>query len=169
MIDKSLKQKLLQLNPLAIFYYFCATIVVVRGVIFLSLFWNHTPAIFVRGWHIHHFIFGFLFLLLALDETGKAKFPRFLLEIFYGIGFGLIFDEFAYWTFGRFDYWSIHNFYAMVALSIAAGILTAIDQQTYHFNVHRKKTRPAKFSFKRHFCIPCLSFMGLLSIFFLIR
>jgi hypothetical protein len=169
MLDRLLKQKIFKLNPLAIFYYFCSTIVVVRGVIFLSLLFNHTPRILIRGWHIHHFVFGFLFLILAIDESRKKNFPIWLLEIFYGIGFGLIFDEFAYWTFGRFDYWSMNNFYAMVCLSILAGILTQLDQQTYDVNISRKKIKPKSYSFGLHFILPCISFLGLLIIFFSIK
>lgn len=164
-----LTKKILHLNPLAVFYFFCSTIVIVRGSILLALMFNHEPGIFVRGWHIHHFVFGFLFLILALDESRKNNFPNWLLEIFYGIGLGLIFDEFVFWTFGRFDYWSLSNLYAMFALSVLAGILAYVDATTYDINIHHKKIKRGKFSFKRDFAFPFLSFVGLLSIYFMLK
>jgi cell division protein FtsW (lipid II flippase) len=160
------KQKIAELNPLAVFYYFCLTIVVVRGTIFLSLLYDHTPAVFVHGWHIHHFVFGFLFLVLALDESRKKNFSNWLLEIFYGIGLALVFDEFAYWTMNRFDYWSDQNYYAMLVLTLGVGVLTLIDQKVYQINIHRRHVKPKTFSFKRQFMWPWLSFLVLLFLLF---
>lgn len=169
---KSLHERFRRLNPLAIFYYFCLTVLIVRAFIFVSINLEHIPAIYLRGWHIHHFVFGFLVLAITLDEYGRrGKMPRWMSEILFGVALGLIFDEFAFWSLGRFDYWSMNNFFAAISLAIAAGFLSRANKRSYHLNFRHKKTkREVKFitdySFKKQVMLPWASFSFLLFLIF---
>jgi hypothetical protein len=168
------KQRFSTLNPLAVFYYFCATVVMVRGGILLMTALNHIPGIFVKHYHIHHFVFGFLLLILTLDESCNPRFKRWVIEIMFGVALGLIFDEFAFWTFGRFDYWSISNLLAVATLSMVAGVLSEIYREPFHINFQHKKTRKAVnlgsgYSFGWQVILPWASFVGLMLLFFSIK
>lgn len=159
------------LNPLAIFYYFCLTVLIVRASILISINLDHIPAIYVHSLHIHHFVFGFLCLILVLDEYGRKKMPRWMAECLLGIAMGLIFDEFAFWSMARFDYWSMNNFFAAITIGIGAGILSRYDQKPFHINFQHKKTKKRMqfihdYSFKRQVILPWASFACLLFIIF---
>jgi hypothetical protein len=159
------------LNPLAIFYYFCLTVLIVRASIFISINLDHIPAIYVHGWHMHHFVFGFLSLILVLDEYGRKKMPRWMAEALLGIALGLIFDEFAFWSMARFDYWSMNNFFAAISIGIGAGILSRYRQRPFHVNFQHKKTKKRTqfihdYSFKKQVILPWASFACILFIIF---
>jgi len=163
------RKRFLSLNPLAIFYYFCLTVLIVRATIFISINLDHVPAIYVHGWHMHHFVIGFLCLVLVLDEYGRKRMPRWMAEILLGLALGLTFDEFAYWTLGRFDYWSMNNFFAAISLGIGAGILSRVNQRPYHISFRHKKTKKHTkyefdYSFKRQVILPWASFACILFI-----
>jgi hypothetical protein len=165
------KPTILDLNPLAVFYYFCLTVLVVRGVIFAAINYNKIPAIYFDGMHLHHFVFGFLFLAMSLLGSWEFRVPAWLLEILFGISLGLIFDEFIFWTRGQFDYWSMGNFYAIAALSISAGLLSLADQTVYRITWRPRKQeirtlKTIKYSFRRQVILPWVSFVSLLLIFF---
>ncbi|MBX4205148.1 MAG: hypothetical protein KW788_03110 [Candidatus Doudnabacteria bacterium] len=171
MTISKIKKRFFTLNPLALFYYFCLTVIIVRATILVSINLDHIPAIYVRGWHIHHFVFGFLCLVLVLDEYGRKKMPRWMAEVLLGVGLGLMFDEFAFWTMGKFDYWSMNNFFAAISLGIGAGILSRVNRQPFHVNFQHKKTKKRTafimdYSFRRQVILPWASFACLLFIIF---
>lgn len=164
-IVKPIEKRIMTFNPLAIFYYFALTVLIVRGTIFVAVSFDHIPAVFIRGLHVHHFVFGFLLVLLALDESRNSHVPRFLLELALGIGLALMFDEFAYWSLLRFDYWSGINLVAVSLLGIAGGIASRYDREVYKLRLfrHKPQTHP-HYSFRWHVLLPWTSFVCLLLI-----
>jgi hypothetical protein len=163
------RKRIKKINPLAVFYYLCLTALIVRGAIFLAINYNRIPAVYVRGVHMHHFVFGFLILLIAFLKTSQKNLPNWILEMLYGIALGLIFDEFIFWTQGEFDYWSMGNFYALAALSISAGMLSLAHPMVYQIRMHKNKpVRVMKYSFKRHVFLPWASFVGVMFVIFVL-
>lgn len=71
----------------------------------------------IGGIHVHHLVFGVLFLLiagfLALDDIGRI--PR---SILFGIGAALVLDEFALLVFLRDVYWLPQGMLSIAALAI---------------------------------------------------
>lgn len=160
-----LKQRIYSLNPLAVFYYFALTVVIVRGSIFISLLFDSPPAIFINGWHIHHFVFGFILFVLTLDATKHKEIPRFILEMGYGISLGLMFDEFTYWALGRFDYWSHLNLVAAAGIAVIAGIISQFNHKMFRIKIlHNRFLTHHRYSFRKHVIIPWASFVCLLVI-----
>jgi hypothetical protein len=115
-VDK-VKNSFSAANYLAVFYYFMATILIVRSSILLARSQGHVLAIYVFGIHIHHFVFGFLFFAVILFALANFDLPLGFFELFLGLSLALIFDEFLFWSFGRFDYWSMVNYTAVIGLA----------------------------------------------------
>lgn len=109
---KNFKEKLV-----LIFISFWAIIIIVRSFIFENLRENKATQIIIKGIHIYHFFIGFAFLLISVIiyyfTTGRKRFVPLL---FFGLGLGLVFDEFLYWSRFQFNYWAINNFFAIVIL-----------------------------------------------------
>lgn len=117
------KYELTPENILLVFFSFWLTVIAVRGSIFWLVYHSYIPAIFVRGYHIHHFVFGFVLFCAALILFSKEIFSDYIPLTLFGSSLALIFDEFLYWTRGHFNYWSIINLVATV--SIGACLLLA--------------------------------------------
>ncbi len=92
------------------------TAIAVRGVIFWSVYHGVIPAVFVRGYHIHHFIMGFFMLIIAAVMLSKRIFSKYIPLTLAGSALGLVFDEFLYWTRGHFNYWSMVNLMGTVSI-----------------------------------------------------
>lgn len=103
-----------------IFFSLWLTVLGIRSFLFEA--WGddgHYPALFINGIHVHHFIIGFFFLLIAsVLYYGLRKRYEFFTLLLLGSGLGLIFDEFTYWTRFQFDYWGIQNFWLTVAIAL---------------------------------------------------
>ncbi len=134
----TIKNKLLNLNPLLIFYYFALTTLAIRGAILWAWTRGDYPAIYLRGVHLHHFTFGFLFLAWSIWAAYKTSTPRWVLELTFGIGFGLVFDEFIFWSLYRFDYWSMGNFFALVLAAALVGILSINDPKPIKIKIRKQ-------------------------------
>jgi len=65
---------------------FWVTVLFMRGIIFLFVRWGVAPVILIHGYHIHHFITGFLFLLIAVPPAPKKIFPSHIPLILIGSG-----------------------------------------------------------------------------------
>ncbi len=115
MPNKALSAK----HVLAFSFGFWATAIIVRLVIFWAFLQDRAPAIYIHNHHVHHFIFGLLLLLLSGALYYYSTLHSKIILLLAGIGSGLMFDEFLYWTRGIFNYWSIYNF---LALALAATI-----------------------------------------------
>jgi glycosyltransferase involved in cell wall biosynthesis len=103
---------------------FWATIFFVRIVEFIALLYNRYPAITIDRTHIHHFATGFLLIIISMALAFFSEINDAFPAIIFGIGLGLVADEFLYWTLGRFNYWSYAN--CAGTLLIALGLLAAV-------------------------------------------
>jgi len=133
-MQKTLKEKLT-----LIFISFWSIIIIVRSIIFENLRENKTTHIIIKGVHIHHFIIGFLLLLISIiiyRFTNGRK--RFIPLLFFGIGLGLVFDEFLFWSKLQFDYWALKNFLAIIILFGIFQLLLFI----FNKNIFNKKQKP---------------------------
>jgi glycosyltransferase involved in cell wall biosynthesis len=125
-----------------IFISFWVIIIIARSIIFENLRDSQGTQIIIKGIHIHHFIIGFVFLLIsviALYFTNGRK--RFVPLIFFGFGLGLVFDEFMFWARIQFDYWAINNFFAIVILFGIFLLLLFLPEkkhELYGINVSQK-------------------------------
>jgi|GEM_PF-1126060 glycosyltransferase involved in cell wall biosynthesis len=114
-----MKTQLTGLRQIAIIYgSFWTTILVVRMSIFFLQFWNITPAIRAGSVHFHHFGVGFLVLCAALYFYRRPSVAPEVSAMLFGVSFGLIADEFLYWSLLRFDYWNFFNFFATVVVGV---------------------------------------------------
>ena len=100
------------------FFAFWITVLSVRGVIFWLVYHGFVPAVFIRGYHIHHFVMGFLLLIAAVILLSKRIFSNYIPLTLIGSALALIFDEFLYWTRGHFTYWSLVNLAATVTIGV---------------------------------------------------
>lgn len=103
---------------------FWATIFFVRIVEFIALLYNRFPAITIDRTHIHHFATGFLLIIISMALAFFSEINDAFPAMIFGIGTGLVADEFLYWTLGRFNYWSYAN--CAGTLLIALGLLAAV-------------------------------------------
>jgi glycosyltransferase involved in cell wall biosynthesis len=103
---------------------FWATIFFVRIVEFIALLYNRFPAITIDRTHIHHFATGFLLIIISMALAFFSEINDAFPAMIFGIGLGLVADEFLYWTLGRFNYWSYAN--CAGTLLIALGLLAAV-------------------------------------------
>jgi hypothetical protein len=159
-----IKKRILSLNPLVVFYYFALTVIVVRSTILLALLFDRIPGIHIRGLHFHHFGFGFIFLAWAIWESDINRYPRVILEVLYGISLGLIFDEFVYWTFREFNYWSAINLWAVIILGSITAVLSLLHPRPFAIQIHHKSRH--KFKFYKHLFIPWSSFVVIVVVLF---
>ncbi|MCL5771476.1 MAG: glycosyltransferase family 2 protein [Actinobacteria bacterium] len=136
-MQKNFKEKLA-----LIFISFWTIIIIVRSLIFENLRENKATQIIIKGIHIHHFFIGFVFILISAAIyyfTHGRK--RFIPLLFFGIGLGLVFDEFFYWSKLQFDYWAIKNFFAIITLFGIFQLLLFIfnkKQKQAHIAVYQK-------------------------------
>lgn len=93
--------------PFLVFFSFLITFAIARGFVILT---NNNVHLIVNGYHIHHVTIGFIFLAVAgAVALGFRNGFTSVSAILYGIGLGLIVDEFGlliswgnYWS--RFTY-----------------------------------------------------------------
>jgi len=73
----------------------------------------------INGVHIHHFVIGFVLILVALLLYFLSKKRKGLMVLVpLSVGIALIFDEFVYWSHREFDYWAIENFLAIIITGV---------------------------------------------------
>mgnify|MGYP000079457479 CR=1 FL=1 len=74
----------------------------------------------VRGVHVHHFAYGFVFLtiagFMALHFHGKKTIHR--IAAFYGIGLGISYDEFGMWLKLQDNYWVRQSYDAIAIIFV---------------------------------------------------
>ncbi len=123
-IDKLIVSKLDEI-PFIVFISFLCTFIVARTYVYLTakdilkspLF---LEAVYIKGIHIHHLNFGILILVIvgffSLYDIHAEAHRR--LAIFYGIGLGLTFDEFALWLKLQEDYHSRVTYDAVIIICL---------------------------------------------------
>jgi len=112
---------------------FWATIFFVRIVEFIALLYNRFPAITIDRTHIHHFATGFLLIIISMALAFFSEINDAFPAMIFGIGLGLVADEFLYWTLGRFNYWSYANCAGtlLIALGLLAAVYYTLGQDDY--------------------------------------
>ncbi len=138
---------------------FWFTVVALRGIIFWSVLNGAIPEFFIEGYHIHHFISGFLLLIIAIILMRKPITSRYIPLVLLGSSLGFIFDEFLFWTRGHFDYWSRINLLAVVAIGTAM-MIAYLYAKRHHLGGQISKRRVVAM------LLPILIFSSLLTLLF---
>ena len=90
------------------------TVIVIRSAIYLSRYFMPETHLIYKGYIIHHFWFGFIFILISLLVSSKyLKMKSILL----GAGFGPIIDELVFMIYGGggySNYWSLPSVLGMM-------------------------------------------------------
>lgn len=117
--------------PFIVFVSFLTTFVVTRTYIFFT---HHDilSAIFsveritINGIHIHHLTWGIIIMSISgfLSLINKSPYVHRRLALIYGVGLGLIFDEFAMWLHLEDNYYSSLTYNSIVTISLV--LLSAI-------------------------------------------
>ncbi|MDP2656125.1 MAG: hypothetical protein Q8P11_01005 [bacterium] len=107
-------------NILWVFVSFWLTILGMRSILFWLVSHGIFPWIIIRGYHIHHFVSGFIVIILSFFLIGRQLRSRYIPVLLFGGGMGLVVDEFIFWTLGDFNYWSLLN---LAAVGIGAVII----------------------------------------------
>ncbi len=108
---------------LVVFASFWLTVLGVRGGIFWLVDHGIFPWIFIGDYHIHHFVSGFLVIVISAVLITKTSWFRYVPLFLFGCGMGLVVDETIFWLrgdFGYFAYWSIFN---LLAVGVGASII----------------------------------------------
>lgn len=100
---------------------FLITFVISRAVVWLIDAGKFPDLyIYIGETHVHHLNLG-IFLLSITGYLSivlkNVKYPN-LLAIFFGIGLGLTFDEFALWLFLQNDYYARISYEAIITISL---------------------------------------------------
>lgn len=79
--------------------------------------------VWVRGYHIHHFFFGFLFLTLAGWFSLFGSYSRARIAVLYGVGLGIFVDEFGM-LLTEGDYFASSSYFVAVVFTslVLAGL-----------------------------------------------
>lgn len=111
--------------PFIVFLSFLITFVITRTYVYITsndilemrLFIEH---VYIKGVHVHHLNWGIGILgivgFMALYDLRPVIHRR--LAIFYGIGLGLTFDEFALWLKLQDDYYARISYEAIMIISL---------------------------------------------------
>ncbi len=109
--------------PFMIFFWFLLSFIVSRLFV-LAMESNLLPDLYlnVRGIHVHHFNYGLVLIIvtgfIALAARQFTEKHVHGLAITFGIGLGLIFDEFSLFILLEDNYWARHSYDAVVVLSL---------------------------------------------------
>ena len=91
------------------------------------------------GLHLHHEIFGIVLMLVSggLSFAVRTVFPwRELLALLFGIGAGLVLDEFALLLYLRDVYWNEEGRTSLdaVLISVVATVMVLVSAVPFGFN-----------------------------------
>ncbi|MDQ3098721.1 MAG: hypothetical protein M3Q44_03165 [bacterium] len=111
--------------PFIVFLSFLITFIVSRAYVYITshdiLEYKYLiDNIYINGIHVHHLNWGIFILVIvgfiALYDIQPLIHRR--LAIFYGIGLGLTFDEFALWLKLEDDYYARISYEAIIIISL---------------------------------------------------
>ncbi len=108
--------------PFIIFLSFLLTFIITRlYLFFVSRDILDLPgSVWINGTHIHHFSWGIFILVItgfwALYDLKPSYHRR--LAVVYGLGLGLVFDEFALWLKLNENYYSRLSYDAVIIVSL---------------------------------------------------
>lgn len=128
--------------PFIIFVAFILTFIGSRAI---AYFGGGAFSIVVKGVHIHHLAYGIVILslvgLYALVFAPKDK-DLYKTAFFYGVGLGMVYDEFGMWLHLRDDYW-IRQTYDAVGI-ICALFINYLYFDSFWRKVGRKLFWPVR-------------------------
>ena len=104
----------MQRNVQAFFLAALSAVMFFRGIIFLSGFFVTETHLWYRGYIIHHFWLGFIFMLVSLALSAKHLRAK---NILLGIGYGILADELIFMLTGGggySNYWSLTSIFGMI-------------------------------------------------------
>jgi hypothetical protein len=109
--------------PFIIFLSFLITFVISRSYVYLTrtdIIKFLIDSIYINGIHVHHLNFGISILVIvgfiSLYDIRPVVHRR--LAMFYGIGLGLTFDEFALWLKLQDDYYASISYDAIIIIAV---------------------------------------------------
>lgn len=109
--------------PFIIFFTFLVTFVIARSIAY-SIRYDIVPeflffikTIYIKGYHIHHYNFGIILLIitgfLSLIDSLRSHIRK--IAIIYGVGLALIIDEFGILvTWEKDFYWTRRSYDAVI-------------------------------------------------------
>lgn len=113
--------------PFLIFFSFLITFILAR-IISYSVHYNIVPdflffvkTVYIQGYHIHHFNFGIILLIIAgfLSLVDSMRSHVRLIAILYGVGLALIVDEFGLLiTLNQDAYWGRRSYDAVMVMGL---------------------------------------------------
>lgn len=127
---KLFRHKISSTSALLVFLSFWITVLCVRGVIFFMVKRGVIPGIFIYGYHIHHFVTGFIILILAFFLSSKKIWSKYIPLVLLGSGMALVCDELLFWTRGHFSYWSLINFSGVAIIGLVLASIYQYSRQT---------------------------------------
>ncbi len=114
-----LRPKKLEMQFIILFFFIISFLIARSFVVLLNADINPTFQLWMKGYRIHHFFFGIGLLVIGgwLGHIYHGNILSLLSAGIYGIGLGLIADEFGLMlTFG--DYWADQSYTFFVAISL---------------------------------------------------
>lgn len=135
--------QLVRTKSTAILLSFLTTFILARLVVFLSgTNWDieFLASLAIGGHHIHHFAYGITiltlnnFILLFIPH----RYSKGWLYVLYGIGLGLIFDEFGIWLNLDPNYHQIVSVIAVIVVSVLLFFAAIIESTHKKFYMRMK-------------------------------
>jgi len=122
LIDRIFISKLEEI-PFIIFLSFLITFIVARAYVYITskdILAFLIDNIWINGVHVHHLNFGIFILVIVgfIAIYDMRPVVHRTLAIFYGIGLGLTFDEFALWLKLQDDYYASITYDAIIIISV---------------------------------------------------
>lgn len=96
----------------------------------------------IRGYRLHHFVYGNVLLagLGFLKFVLEAKISKSATALIYGVGLGLVIDEFSLWS-GSLTYLLPGNVYVFNSIDVGAVFITTL---ALLFVIYKKRRRRLK-------------------------
>lgn len=111
-----------------IFFSFFITFLLARLVAnFQGL--GYFPFLWLWGVHVHHLVFGIIFLIVSgylAIAYGHREGLKSILAVLFGVGAALTIDEFTLWLFLENNYWHSEGRYNVDAIIILASVFFMI-------------------------------------------
>lgn len=124
---------------------FLIVVLLARFISYLVIQTNDLPEwlfVTVYGFRLHHFVYG----NAILGWLGFAKFvlelkiPKRITALIYGIGLGLVIDEFSLWS-GGLTYLLPNNVYVINTVNLGAVIVVALAIFLVIYMKHRRRQK----------------------------
>jgi len=133
--------KKLQIQFIILFSFIISFLIARAFVVLLNAPINPAYQLWLKGYRIHHFFYGIGVLIIG-GWLGHIRNGRLLTKIsasLYGIGVGLIVDEFGLLlTFG--DYWAAQSYLFFVVISVFF-LITLLSEAYSQFKIHLSQSR----------------------------